>query len=92
MQETRDDSEGPLHYIASMLMKPQNMELCTGMTQISTTFRATFYKMTTLMLERDFNYCRSAAKLNPKGAFGAEAVWHQLVYGCQVMDTIYICI
>ena len=44
VQETRDDSEGTLHYIASMLMKPQNMELCTGMTQISTAFRATFYK------------------------------------------------
>ena len=40
---------------------------------------------TTLLLERGFNFCREASKQNKKGAFGAQAVWHQFVYGCDVM-------
>ena len=40
---------------------------------------------TTVLLERGFNFCREASKQSKRGAFGAQAVWHTLLYGCNVL-------
>jgi hypothetical protein len=61
-----------------------------GFTEVSpmvrceiTMYRRVFWS--TLLLERGFNFCREASKQSKKGAFGAEALWHTFVYGCDVL-------